>query len=190
MAKGVEALKKEAKSLHHLMTHVPKNPYCSVCNQAKMYKAPGYRTDGLRSISASCFGDHITADHVVLYRDSDNMTEDSRLALIVKDVATSFMFAYPSALKDADECQVALQHFVASTDKVGVFYSDNAKELTRATKSLGWRHEHSKDYIHQSNAITERAVRATTEGNTLQPASGRTVTRVLAPGSRAFLHCV
>ena len=164
VAKGVEALKKEAKSLHHLMTHVPKNPYCSVCNQAKMYKAPGYRTDGLRSISASCFGDHITADHVVLYRDSDNMIEDSRLALIVKDVATSFMFAYPSALKDADECQVALQHFVASTDKVGVFYSDNAKELTRATKSLGWRHEHSKDYIHQSNSIAERAVRATTEG--------------------------
>ncbi|CAE7879497.1 unnamed protein product, partial [Symbiodinium sp. KB8] len=41
VAKGVEALKKEAK----------------------MYKAPGYRTDGLRSISASCFGDHITADH-------------------------------------------------------------------------------------------------------------------------------
>ena len=164
VAKGVEALKKEAKSLHHLMTHVPKNPYCSVCNQAKMYKAPGYRTDGLRSVSASCFGDHITADHVVLYRDSDNMIEDSRLALIVKDVATSFMFAYPSALKDADECQVALQHFVASTDKVGVFYSDNAKELTRATKSLGWRHEHSKDYIHQSNAIAERAVRATTEG--------------------------
>ncbi|CAE7627625.1 unnamed protein product, partial [Symbiodinium microadriaticum] len=157
VAKGVEALKKEAKSLHHLMTHVPKNPYCSVCNQAKMYKAPGYRTDGLRSVSASCFGDHITADHVVLYRDSDNMIEDSRLALIVKDVATSFMFAYPSALKDADECQVALQHFVASTDKVGVFYSDNAKELTRATKSLGWRHEHSKDYIHQSNAIAERA---------------------------------
>ena len=164
VAKGIEALKKEAKSLHHLMTHIPKNPYCSVCNQAKMYKAPGYRTDGLRSISASCFGDHITADHVVLYRDSDNMIEDSRLALIVKDVATSFMYAYPSALKDADECQVALQHFVASTDKVGVFYSDNAKELTRATKSLGWRHEHSKDYIHQSNAIAERAVRATTEG--------------------------
>ena len=164
VAKGVEALKKEAKSLHHLMTHIPKNPYCSVCYQPKMYKAPGYRTDGLRSVSASCFGDHITADHVVLYRDSDNMIEDSRLALVVKDVATSFMYAYPSALKDADECQVALQHFVASTDKVGVFYSDNAKELTRATKSLGWRHEHSKDYIHQSNAIAERAVRATTEG--------------------------
>ena len=79
VAKGVEVLKKEAKSLHHLMTHVPKNPYCSVCNQAKMYKAPGYRTDGLRSVSASCFGDHITADHVVLYRDSDNMIEEFQI---------------------------------------------------------------------------------------------------------------
>ena len=53
---------------------------------------------------------------------------------------------------------------VASTDKVGVFYSDNAKELTKASKSLGWRHEHSKDCIHQSNAIAERAVRAMSEG--------------------------
>ena len=48
------------------------------------------------------------------------------------------MFAYPSALKDADECQVALQHFVASTDKVGVFYSDNAKSsLEPRNRSAG-----------------------------------------------------
>ena len=131
-----------------------------------MYKAPGYRTDGLRSVSASCFGDHITADHVVIYRDSDNMVEDVRLALVIKDAATSFMFAYPSALKDADECKAALQHFVSSTDKVGVFYSDNAKELTKASKPLGSRHEHSKDYIHQSNACNFR-------GHTLQSFGSR-----------------
>ena len=31
--KGVEALKAKAKSVHHPMTHVPKNPYCEVCTQ-------------------------------------------------------------------------------------------------------------------------------------------------------------
>ncbi|CAE7238970.1 unnamed protein product [Symbiodinium sp. KB8] len=37
-SKGVEALKAEARSMHHLMTHQPKNPYCDVCQRAKMYQ--------------------------------------------------------------------------------------------------------------------------------------------------------
>ena len=36
-SKGVEALKEEARSRHHLMTHQPKNPYCDVCQRAKMF---------------------------------------------------------------------------------------------------------------------------------------------------------
>ena len=156
--KGIEKLKKEATSLHHMMTHIPKNPYCSVCNQAKMYKTPGYKTDGVRSVEAS------SSDHVVIYRDSHQVIEEARLALVIKDVATSFMCAYPSALKDEMECKSALQHFVSSKDKVGVFYSDNAKGLVRSALSLGWRHEKSKKYIHQSNSMAERAVKATSEG--------------------------
>ena len=105
MLKGIEKLKKEATSLHHMMTHIPKNPYCSTCNQAKMYKTPGYKTEGIRSVEASSFGDHIAADHVVIYRDSHQVIEEARLALVIKDVATSFMYAYPSALKDEMECK-------------------------------------------------------------------------------------
>ena len=74
------------------------------------------------------------------------------------------MYACPSALKSEEECIASLQHFVSSTDKVGNFYSDNAKELKSAAKKLGWRHELSKAHIHESNAVAERAVRATTEG--------------------------
>ena len=62
------------------------------------------------------------------------------------------------------ECKAALQHFVLSKDKVGVFYCDNAKELVRSALSLGWRHEKSKKYTHQSNSVAEMAVRATSEG--------------------------
>ncbi|CAE7497332.1 NaCP60E, partial [Symbiodinium natans] len=90
--------------------------------------------------------------------------EDSRLALVVKDVATCFMYAYPAALKSEDECLVALQHFASAKDNVETFYSDKSRELEAAAKTLGWRHELSKAYIHQSNAVAERAVRATTEG--------------------------
>ena len=118
-----------------------------------MYKTPGYKTDGARSVEASSFGDHNTADHVVIYRGSHQVIEEARLALVIKDVATSIMYAYPSALKDETECKSALQHFVSSKDKVGVFYSDNAKELIRSALCLGWRHEKSKKYIHQSNSM-------------------------------------
>ena len=113
-----------------------------------MYKTPGYKTDGVRSVEATSFGDHVTADHVVIYRDNHHAIEEARFALVIKDVATTFMHAYPSALKDETECKAALQHFVSSKDKVGVFDSDNAKELVKSGLSLGWRHEKSKKSRH------------------------------------------
>ena len=100
----------------------------------------------------------------MIYRGSHQVIEEARLALVINYVATSFIYAYPSALKDEMECKSTLQHFVSSKDKVGVFYSDNAKELIRSALSLGWRHEKSKKYIHQSNSMAERAVRTTSEG--------------------------
>ena len=33
---SAEALKAEAKSINHLLTHMPKNPYCDACMRAKM----------------------------------------------------------------------------------------------------------------------------------------------------------
>ena len=163
-SQGVEALKEEARSRHHLMTHQPKNPYCDVCQRAKMYKPPSYATGGINTVEAKDFGDHVTADHIVIYRDKDVALEDSRLALVIKDVATHFTYAYPSALKSTEECVSALQHFTSAKDTVKVFYSDGAEELKKAAKIMNWRHERSKAYIHESNAIAERQVRSVTEG--------------------------
>ena len=74
------------------------------------------------------------------------------------------MHAYPSGRKSQDECYHALTNFVSNKDEVGTICSDNAPEITGAIKDIGWRHEQSKAYIHQSNALAERAIRATTEG--------------------------
>ena len=52
----------------------------------------------------------------------------------------------------------------ATKNEVGAIYSDTAPERTGAIKDIGWRHEQSKACIHQSNALAERAIRATTEG--------------------------
>ena len=39
-SRGEAELRKEAKSVHHLLTHMPKNPFCPTCQRAKMYKPP------------------------------------------------------------------------------------------------------------------------------------------------------
>ena len=163
-SRGEAELRKEAKSVHHLLTHTPKNPFCPVCQRAKMYKPPSYKTAGIRSIKSDSFGEHLTCDYVIVYRDNEASIEGCRLALILKDVGTSFMHAYPSGRKSQDECYHALTYFVSNKDEVGTIYSDNALEITGAMKDIGWRHEQSKAYIHQSNALAERAIRATTEG--------------------------
>ena len=73
-----------------------------------MYKPPSYKVGGTRTIEAKSFGDHITADHVLIRRDKDSEIEESRLALVVKDVKTAFMYAYPSAH--------SIQHFSPKWD--------------------------------------------------------------------------
>ena len=59
--RGAEVLKAEASSLHHMMSHQPKSPFCAICQRAKMYKPPSYATGGVRTIEATDFGDHATA---------------------------------------------------------------------------------------------------------------------------------
>ena len=55
-SRGEAELRKEATSAHHLLTHMPKNPFCPVCQRAKMYKPPSKKTDGVRSIKSETFG--------------------------------------------------------------------------------------------------------------------------------------
>ena len=104
----------------------------------------------------------MTCDHVVVYRDTEASIEGSRSALIAKDVGASFVHAFPSGRKSTG--YHSLTHFVSDKDSVGIIYSDNAIEIATAIKDLGWRHEQSKAYIHQSNALAERVIRTTTEG--------------------------
>ena len=103
LSKGEKALREEAKTKHHLMTHVPKNPFCPTCQRAKMFKPPSYQTNGSRFIEAEKLGEHLTGDHLVVYRDNEEEIIDSRLALVIKDVATGFLAAYPSGRMSQDE---------------------------------------------------------------------------------------
>ena len=162
--RGTNAPKEEAKSIQHLLTHTPKNPFCDVCNRAKMTKRPSYCSGGSTQVEANTFGEHLTADHLVLGDDEEMDIDGSRNALVIKDVATDFMYVYPSASRSTRECIAAFKHFVKSTDDVGVFYSDNSPELVAAAERLSWRHQKSVAYLSKTNAAAERSFRSVIDG--------------------------
>ena len=161
---GEKALRDEATSIQHMLTHIPKNPYCDICQRAKMFKPPSYAVGGSTKVEAEKFGDHITADFIITRDEEEVGIDDERNALVVKDVATGFMYVYPNARRTTNAAVLALKHFVGHNEEVGVFYSDNAPELISAMKVLQWRHVLSRDYISKSNAQAERAVRSVLEG--------------------------
>ena len=163
-SQGEQALREEAKSKSHLLCHLPKNPFCKTCQQAKMLKPPSRVSGGSKHIDAERFAEHLTADFLIAATDEEAGLDGEQVAMVVKDVATDFMYIYPSGRRTAKDAVLALKHFIGHNDEVGIMYSDNAPELLSALKDLKWRHVLSKEYISKSNAIAERSIRSVLEG--------------------------
>ena len=59
-------IKAKAKSITHLLTHMPMNPYCEACQRAKMQRRPARRHDPPpESERPKKFGDLVNADYIV-----------------------------------------------------------------------------------------------------------------------------
>ena len=102
--RGEAAFREEARSLRHMMTHTPKNPFCETCKCAKMYK-PTKRSKGESlTVESNKFGDHITGDHLVTRDSNEQSIDGDRVAMVMKDVATNFRWIYPSARSHAKDC--------------------------------------------------------------------------------------
>ena len=69
------------------------------------------------------------------------------------------------ASKSALEVQDALQHFLGVT-RPKVIYSDNADDIIREVKDLGFRgrHEFCQPGLPQTNGVAERAVQCVLDG--------------------------
>ena len=53
---GENELKEEAKSIRHMLNHIPKNPFCDICTRAKMFKPPSRAVGGSTKVKAEKFG--------------------------------------------------------------------------------------------------------------------------------------
>ena len=109
------------------------------------------------------FGDLITADHKVL-SDNCESRNNHRYAIVVQDLATQWIQAYPCKNKTSQETQRSLQKFQEPERKPKVISTDNSLEFGKACEDLSWNHCTSTPHRSETNGIAERAVRRVKEG--------------------------
>ena len=93
---------------HSVYTHFPKDRNCEICKRTKITTAPCRRRNGGAVHRAENFGDLITADHKVL-SDNCESRNNHRYAVVVQDLATQWIQAYPFKTKTSEETQRRLQ---------------------------------------------------------------------------------
>ena len=93
---SLEPITKRREDLgkHIVHTHFPKDRNCEICKRTKITRAPCRRRKGEAVPRAANFGDLITADHKVL-SDNCESRNNHRYAVVVQDLATQWIQAYP-----------------------------------------------------------------------------------------------
>ena len=148
---------------HSVHTHFPKDRNCEICKWTKITRAPCRRRKGEAVPRADNFGDLITADHKVLC-DNCESRNNHRYAVVVQDLATQWIQAYPCKNKTSQETQRSLQKFLEPERKPKVIYTDNSLEFGKACEDLSWNRCTSTPHRSETNGIAERAVRREKEG--------------------------
>ena len=86
-------------SRHSVYMHFPEDRNCENCQMTKITRAPCRRRNGEAVPRAEKFGDLITADHKVL-SDNCESRNNHRYAVVVQDLATQWIQAYPCKNKN------------------------------------------------------------------------------------------
>ena len=120
---------------HSVYTHFPKDRNCEICQRTKITRAPCRRRMGGVIPRAENFGDLITADHKILSEGCESRN-NHRYAVVVQDLATQWIQAYPCKTKTTQETQRSLQKFLEPNRKPKVIYTDNSLEFGKACEDL------------------------------------------------------
>ena len=155
--------RREDLGTHSVYTHFPKDRNCEICERTKITRDPCRRRNGEAVLRAEKFGDLITADHKVL-SDNCESRNNHRYEVVVQDLATQWIQAYPCKTKTSQETQRSLQKFLEPERKPKVIYTDNSLEFGKACEDLSWNHCTSEPHRLETNGIAERAVRRVKEG--------------------------
>ena len=155
--------RREVLCKHSVKTHFPKDRNCEICQRTKITRAPCRGRNGGAVPRDANFGDLITADHNFL-SDKCESRNNHRYAVVVQDLATQWIQAYPCKTRTSQETQRSLQKFLEPDRKPEVIYTDNSLEFDKACEDLFWNHCTSTPHGSETNGIAERAVRRLKEG--------------------------
>ena len=117
--------RREELGQHSVYTHFPKDRNCEICKRTKITRAPCRRRNSGAVPRAANFGDLITADHKVL-SDNCESRNNHRYAVVVQDLATQWIQAYPCENKTSQETQRSLQKFLEPDRKPKVIFTNNS----------------------------------------------------------------
>ena len=148
---------------HSVYTHFPKDRNCEICQRTKITRAPCRRRIGRVVPRAENVGALLTADHKVLSEGCESRNKH-RYAIVVQDLATQWIQAYPCETKTSQETEKSLQKFLEPTRKPKVIYTDNSLEFGKVCEDLSWNHCTSTPFSSETDGIAERAVRRIKEG--------------------------
>ena len=137
---------------HSVYTHLPKDRNCEICKRTKITRAPCRRRNGRAVPRAENFGDLITADHKVLSIRCESRN-NHRYAVVVQDLDTQWIQAYPCKTKTSQETQRSLQKFLEPDRKLKAFYTDNSLEFGKACEDLSLNHCTSTPHRSETNGI-------------------------------------
>ena len=131
--------RREDLGKHNVHTHFPKDRICEICKRTKITWAPCRRRNGGAVPRAEIFGDLITADHKVL-SDNCESRNNHRYAVVVQDLATQWIQAYPCKPKTSQENQRSLQKFLEPDRNPKVVFTGDSLEFGKACEDLSWNH--------------------------------------------------
>ena len=100
----------------------------------------------------------MTADQTILSEGCESRN-NHRYAVVVQDLATQWIQAYPCKTKTSQETQRSLQKFLEPNRKPKVIYTDKSSEFGKACEDLSWNHCTSTPHRSKTNGIAERAAR-------------------------------
>ena len=156
--------RREDLGKHNVHTHFPKDRNCEICKRTKITRAPCRRRKCEAVPRADNFGDLITADHKVL-SDNCESRNNHRYAVVVQDLATRWIQAYPCKKQNFTRNPEELAKVLGAEEvKPKVIYTDKSLEFGKACEDLSWIHCTSSPHRSETNGIAERAVRRVKEG--------------------------
>ena len=146
-------LKREAKTLDHLMTHRYSNPFCDSCIRAKMRHFKTRKGAFKRKLSK--LGDLITFDFVDMGKATEMGWRDHKELLVIRDRYSGMVLGSQVPDKSTETVVLAIKKFVGER-KVVCAYSDSAPSFEAAMNELGIPLDKSLPGRSVTNSIAER----------------------------------